>query len=373
MPVANAAPRSAQALPPQAVEAGETSAPLNLARYFTDPDGDPLRYAAASGDVSVAIADLPRGSSRLVLHGVGAGQAIVTVTASDPWGASASQRLTVTVTAVTPTSAVPVVVQRIAPQTVMVGEAGAPLDLAHYFRDPRRRPAGLLGGVVRRRPARRRGRGGQRPAHPARRGGRRRRCDRDGQRPARRARQPAGDGNGARQRRAGGGAAAAGAAHRAGGRGHRAAGPGAVLPRPGRRPAGLRRGVGRPRRARRRGGGGRQPADPARRGAGRRGRRRDRQRPLRRARQPGHDGDGAHERRARGGAAHPAAERGGRRGDRAAGPGGVFPRPGRRPAGLQRGVGRRRGGHRRGGGRPAHPYRRGGGRRDGHGDGARPA
>ena len=136
VPVANAAPRSAQALPPQTVEAGETSAPLNLARYFTDPDGDPLRYAAASGDVSVAIADLPRGSSRLVLHGVGAGQAIVTVTASDPWGASASQRLTVTVTATTPTSAVPVVVQRIAPQTVMVGEAGAPLDLAHYFRDP---------------------------------------------------------------------------------------------------------------------------------------------------------------------------------------------------------------------------------------------
>ena len=86
----NAPPQAAQPIPRQTVPAGETSAPLDLTPYFTDPRRRPPRLRGGVDNVSVAIADLPRGSSRLTLHGVAAGQAIVTVTASDPQGAPAS-------------------------------------------------------------------------------------------------------------------------------------------------------------------------------------------------------------------------------------------------------------------------------------------
>lgn len=104
----NAAPEAARSLPRRTVPAGETSAPLDLAPYFTDPDGDPLRFAAVSSNTGVVIADLPRGSSRLTLLGVAAGEATVVVTARDPAGAEASQSMTVTVR---PTNAAPEVAQ----------------------------------------------------------------------------------------------------------------------------------------------------------------------------------------------------------------------------------------------------------------------
>ena len=134
-PADNAAPQAAQPVPPQTVSTRGTSEPLDLTPYFRDPDGDRLNYAAVSNDVSVAIADLPRGSSQLTLHGMAAGQAVVTVTASDPHGGSVSQRLTVTVGGQAG-SAPPEVAQRIPPQGVTTGTTGQPLDLTPYFRDP---------------------------------------------------------------------------------------------------------------------------------------------------------------------------------------------------------------------------------------------
>ena len=133
-PADNAAPQAAQPIPPQTVLTRSTGAPLDLAPYFRDPDGDRLHYVAVSGDVGVVIADLARGSSRLTLHGMAAGQAVVTVTASDPHGGSVSQRLAVTVTPQASTA--PAVAQRIPPQTVQVGATSPPLDLRQYFRDP---------------------------------------------------------------------------------------------------------------------------------------------------------------------------------------------------------------------------------------------
>ena len=131
----NAAPEAAQALPPQTVPAGETSEPLDLTPYFNDPDGDPLTYAAVSDDPGVVIADLARGSSRLTLHGVAAGEAVVVVTARDPDGAEASQSMTVTVRAV-PTNAAPEAARRLPPRTLLAGATSEPLDLTPYFNDP---------------------------------------------------------------------------------------------------------------------------------------------------------------------------------------------------------------------------------------------
>ena len=145
-PGTNAAPEVAQPLPPQTVPAGETSEPLDLTPYFHDPDGDPLTFAAASEDVGVVIANLARGSSRLTLYGVAAGEAVVVVTARDPHGAEVSQPMTVTVQTNggpadppgTPpgTSPGPEVAQRLPPQAVLAGGTSAPLDLTPYFRDP---------------------------------------------------------------------------------------------------------------------------------------------------------------------------------------------------------------------------------------------
>ena len=127
----------AQPIPPQTVPVGDTSAPMDLAPYFEDPDGDPLTYTASSDDVSVVITNLPRGDSRLTLYGVAGGDAVVTVTASDPHGGSVSRTLTVTTTATAQPQAgsAPEVAQRIPPQTVAVGAAAEPLDLTPYFHD----------------------------------------------------------------------------------------------------------------------------------------------------------------------------------------------------------------------------------------------
>ena len=145
-PGTNAAPAAAQPLPPQTVRAGETSEPLDLTPYFNDPDGDPLTYAAASDNVGVVIANLARGSSRLTLHGVAGGSAVVVVTARDPHGAEASQSMTVTVQTNggpgeppgTPpgTNAGPEVAQRLPPQAVLPGTTSEPFDLTPYFNDP---------------------------------------------------------------------------------------------------------------------------------------------------------------------------------------------------------------------------------------------
>ena len=145
-PGTNAAPEAAQPLPPQTVRAGETSEPLDLTPFFHDPDGDPLTYAGVSDDAGVAIANLARGSSRLTLHGVAAGEAVIVVTARDPHGAEASQSMTVTVQTNggpgeppgTPpgTNAGPEVAQRLPPQAVLPGTTSEPFDLTPYFNDP---------------------------------------------------------------------------------------------------------------------------------------------------------------------------------------------------------------------------------------------
>ena len=127
---ANTAPMVVQPLPAQVVAVGETSEPLDLAPYFDDPDGDPLTYAAASDNTRVVTAEVPAGSTQLILRGVAAGDAAVVVTASDPYGGSVSQTLTVKA------NAAPIVVQPIPPQVVAVGGTSEPLDLAPYFHDP---------------------------------------------------------------------------------------------------------------------------------------------------------------------------------------------------------------------------------------------
>ena len=128
----NAAPEVAQPLLPQTLLAGTASEPVDLTPYFHDPDGDPLTFAAASDDAGVAVAEVAEGGSELTLRGVAPGEAVIVVTARDPWDAEASQPLTLTVRM----NAAPEVAQPLPAQTVLSGTASEPLDLTPYFDDP---------------------------------------------------------------------------------------------------------------------------------------------------------------------------------------------------------------------------------------------
>ena len=76
---------------------GSTST-LSVSAYFSDPDGDNLRYTAQSSNSGVATASVS--GATLTLRGISAGNTTIRVTATDPGGLRAQQDFTVTVQAV---------------------------------------------------------------------------------------------------------------------------------------------------------------------------------------------------------------------------------------------------------------------------------
>jgi len=111
VPQPNRPPHRVGAIPNQTIEVGR-AATVNAARYFSDPDGDPLTYAASSSNGGVARVSVS--DSTVTITAASPGTAVITVTASDPEGLSATQEIRVRVeragapdlefTSVTPTS-----------------------------------------------------------------------------------------------------------------------------------------------------------------------------------------------------------------------------------------------------------------------------
>ena len=97
----NRPPRPFGSVPAQTLTAGGPAAAVDAAPWFRDPDGDRLRYSAASEDDVVVTAGVTGSTVRLT-PGAGAGTTRVTVTARDPGGLSADQRIPVTVEARAP-------------------------------------------------------------------------------------------------------------------------------------------------------------------------------------------------------------------------------------------------------------------------------
>ncbi len=93
----NRAPEPAGAVPPQALVESGPAVGVSMEAHFSDPDDDPLTYAAASSHAG-AVAALVSGDTVWLAPG-SAGAATVTVTASDPHGLSATQAVAVTVAA----------------------------------------------------------------------------------------------------------------------------------------------------------------------------------------------------------------------------------------------------------------------------------
>ena len=91
----NRPPSAAGSVPDQAVTVNGTAAMVNMAPYFTDPDGDALTYSAVSSNAAVVTTSVS--GSTVMLTPVSAGAATTTVTARDLGGLTATQSVAVTV------------------------------------------------------------------------------------------------------------------------------------------------------------------------------------------------------------------------------------------------------------------------------------
>ena len=121
----NQAP-TAVAIPVQRVFVGDTGRVV-LSRYFSDPDGDALTYTAGSSHPGLITASVR--ADTLLLAAALQGDAMVTVTATDPGGLSASQMVQTTV----PNRHV-VTVANIPELKLFVGDS-LKLALGEYFSD----------------------------------------------------------------------------------------------------------------------------------------------------------------------------------------------------------------------------------------------
>ncbi|MXW17380.1 MAG: hypothetical protein F4Z83_07550 [Gemmatimonadetes bacterium] len=125
--VPNRAPRVLDALPDIEL-AVDNELLLGLSAHFTDPDGDPLSFAAQSSDTGVATARVE--GEGLAIGAVAAGTATVTVTASDSEGLEVTQSFQVLVP-----NRRPVVKVLIPGHRVQVGQV-ATVYLPDHFEDP---------------------------------------------------------------------------------------------------------------------------------------------------------------------------------------------------------------------------------------------
>ena len=89
----NDGPAAVGAIPDQLLDEGEDGVTVELTPFFTDLDGDPLTFSAETSNADVVTAAVT--GATLVLLPVAYGDATVTVTATDPGGLAATQRVTV--------------------------------------------------------------------------------------------------------------------------------------------------------------------------------------------------------------------------------------------------------------------------------------
>ena len=91
----NDGPAVVGTIPNQMLGEGGDGVAVELAPFFSDIDGDPLTFSAETSDADVVTAAVT--GATLALTPAGYGDAVVTVTATDPGGLAATQRVTVSV------------------------------------------------------------------------------------------------------------------------------------------------------------------------------------------------------------------------------------------------------------------------------------
>ena len=125
--VPNRGPIILAEIPPQTIYRRET-ARLDLSDYFGDPDGDTLVYSVAISNRRVATVRISSGT--IIIRAASKGEAVVTVTATDPDNLTNSQSFPVTVP-----NRGPVAVGVFPDLTIGDGETTT-LAISNYFNDP---------------------------------------------------------------------------------------------------------------------------------------------------------------------------------------------------------------------------------------------
>ncbi|MCZ0935831.1 MAG: Ig-like domain-containing protein [Gemmatimonadetes bacterium] len=127
--VPNRPPAATDTIPSRTIYKSEADT-VDLRDYFSDPDGDPLTWTAAVSNGDVVALEVSSSDGTLILTPLSQGEAVVTVTATDLDGLTASQSFTVTVPNRPPAATGPI------PAQTLYKRQTAPLDLTRHFNDP---------------------------------------------------------------------------------------------------------------------------------------------------------------------------------------------------------------------------------------------
>ena len=128
----NSAPVPVGMINPITLTARDSSATVNIANKFADPDGNRLTYNAVSSDTGVATVAVA--SATLTITPVNEGTATVMLIVKDTHGLTATRNFTVMVNSA-PNRA-PVVLRTVDPVTLTAGNSAAAIDIADHFSDP---------------------------------------------------------------------------------------------------------------------------------------------------------------------------------------------------------------------------------------------
>ena len=114
---------------------GAAPATMDVAGYFSDPDGQTLTYSARSGARTIATASVA--GSTVTVTAVSQGTAAITVTATDQDNLSATQTFNVIVNpALPPPNQAPVAQGTVSVPELTAGAAVHQVDVASHFTDP---------------------------------------------------------------------------------------------------------------------------------------------------------------------------------------------------------------------------------------------
>ena len=122
-------PTAVGTIPAQILGKGGSAVTIDVSSYFSDADGDPLAYSAASSDVAKVKASVEV-EKVTTLTPVAVGSATVTVTASDPGGLSATQTISVSV------EGPPTAVGTMPDISGALNQVGGYISLTGYFSHP---------------------------------------------------------------------------------------------------------------------------------------------------------------------------------------------------------------------------------------------